>query len=153
MRKKFYTQILVLAYSLFLLPLFMGSCIKTGTCHQAIKVVNNSENTISVRNLSMYQHDGVEYVVCVDKSYDSAQETAEYLTRKLGFPLVVNRVTRLRNNKYNIVRDNVCIEAYSKSLQNSSTDKYIIGDLDDDLYEIDFDLTTRNWSSQKDDDE
>lgn len=99
------------------------------------------------------QHDGVEYVVCVDKSYDSAQETAEYLTRKLGFPLVVNRVTRLRNNKYNIVRDNVCIEAYSKSIQNSSTDKYIIGDLDDDLYEIDFDLTTRNWSSQKDDDE
>lgn len=77
MRKKFYTQILVLAYSLFLLPLFMGSCIKTGTCHQAIKVVNNSENTISVRNLSMYQHDGVEYVWLFDKGQSvSPQETA-----------------------------------------------------------------------------
>lgn len=77
MRKKFYTQILVLAYSLFLLPLFMGSCIKTGTCHQAIKVVNNSENTISVRNLSMSQHDGVEYVWLFDKGQSvSPQETA-----------------------------------------------------------------------------
>ena len=77
MRKKFYTHILVLAYSLFLLPLFMGSCIKTGTCHQAIKVVNNSENTISVRNLSMSQHDGVEYVWLFDKGQSvSPQETA-----------------------------------------------------------------------------
>ena len=47
---------------ILLLPLFMGSCIKTRTCHQAIKVVNNSENTISVRSLSIYQNNGVEHV-------------------------------------------------------------------------------------------
>ena len=77
MKKKYYTHIFVLECSLLLLPLLMDSCFKTRTCHQSIKVVNNSENTISVRNLSMYQHDGVEDVWLFDKGQSvSPQETA-----------------------------------------------------------------------------
>lgn len=77
MKTKLQTHMFTIACTLFLLPLFMGSCIKTGTCHQAVKVVNNSENTISVRNLSMSQHDGVEYVWLFDKGQSvSPQETA-----------------------------------------------------------------------------
>ena len=77
MKTKLQTHICTVACTLFLLHLFMGSCIKTKTCHQAVKVVNNSENTISVRNLSMSQHDGVEYVWLFDKGQSvSPQETA-----------------------------------------------------------------------------
>ena len=77
MKKRNQTHLFTFAISLLLLPLFVGSCIKTGTCHQAIKVVNNSENTISVRNLSMSQHNGVEYVWLFDEGQSvSPQETA-----------------------------------------------------------------------------
>ncbi|MBQ6306338.1 MAG: hypothetical protein IJK78_07220, partial [Bacteroidales bacterium] len=70
-------HICTISCTLFLLHLLMVSCIKPKTCHQAVKVVNNSENTISVRNLSMSQHDGVEYVWLFDKGQSvSPQETA-----------------------------------------------------------------------------
>ena len=48
--------------SLFLLPIFAASCGKIGTCHQAIKVVNNSERAISVRDLSISLKNGIEHV-------------------------------------------------------------------------------------------
>ncbi len=77
MKTKLQTHICTISCTLFLLHLLMVSCIKPKTCHQAVKVVNNSENTISVRNLSMSQHDGVEYVWLFDKGQSvSPQETA-----------------------------------------------------------------------------
>lgn len=77
MKTKLQTHICTISCTLFLLHLLMVSCIKPKTCHQAVKVVNNSENTISVRNLSMYQHDGVEYVWLFDEGQSvSPQETA-----------------------------------------------------------------------------
>ena len=66
MKKRNQTHLFTFAISLLLLPLFVSSCGKIGTCHQAIKVVNNSEDTISVRDLSMSQHNGVEYVWLFD---------------------------------------------------------------------------------------
>jgi hypothetical protein len=77
MKKRNQTHLFTFAISLLLLPLFVSSCGKIGTCHQAIKVVNNSEDTISVRDLSMSQHNGVEYVWLFDDGQSvSPQDTA-----------------------------------------------------------------------------
>ena len=62
MKIKFNNHVFACAFSLFLLPLFAGSCGKICTCHQAIKVVNNSERAISVRDLSISLKNGVEHV-------------------------------------------------------------------------------------------
>lgn len=62
MKTRIQSCVFVCAFSLFLLPILSGSCKKIHSCHQAIKVVNNSERAISVRNLSIYRTNGVEYV-------------------------------------------------------------------------------------------
>ena len=55
-------DIIIVSVLLLALAFCSGSCNKIQTCHQAIKVVNNSERAISVRNLSIYRTNGVEYV-------------------------------------------------------------------------------------------
>lgn len=109
------------------------------------------------------EHNGCEYVICIDKSYDRVHKAAEYFTEDIGFPLIVNRVTRLRND-YNVVRTSVCVGAFSRSynIPSSSSgnvdfakfEPYIInsGDLFSTYDEIDFGLTKRDWDSTKDND-
>jgi len=102
------------------------------------------------------EHHGIEYVICTSRDYQDVYKMAERLTEDLGFPLAVNRVTKLKKNDYNIVRNSVCVDAFNRSLKNSvntnNFERYIISDLDNELCEsIDFDLTTRNWNSQQDD--
>lgn len=64
MNNRFQNFLFTLAFSLLLLPILVESCCnKPVTCHQAIKVINNSEGTVSVRTPSMYlKPNGVEYV-------------------------------------------------------------------------------------------
>lgn len=109
---------------------------------------------------TVMEHNGLEYVVCINKSYDEIYKIAEFLTEAIGFPLIVNRVTRLRNG-YNICRDSVCVNAFSRSLthygMNNSDDikPYIINssDLFTTYDDVDyFELTKRDWNSQKEDD-
>lgn len=104
-------------------------------------------------------HDGCSYVISIDKSYDKIYKTAEFLTEIIGFPLAVNRVTKLRKG-YNIARDSVCVSAFSKSLlqnNNSSGDIKPFTINSSDLFttydDVDyFELTKRDWDSTKDKD-
>ena len=102
------------------------------------------------------EYNRIEYVVCINKDYQSIYKTAERLTEDIGFPLAVNRVTKLRGNNYNIVRDSICIDAFNRALDNQKnyTDifgRYMISDLDNELCEnMDFNNTTRDWNSQTD---
>lgn len=105
------------------------------------------------------EYNGIEYVICISKDYQIIYKMAERLTEDIGFPLAVNRVTKLRGNDYNIVRDSICIDAFNRTLdrQRSHTDifeRYMISDADNQLCEdmMNFDLTTRNWNSQSGED-
>lgn len=115
---------------------------------------------------TILEHDGCEYVVCINRSYDKIYKVAEFLTEEIGFPLIVNRVTKLRTG-YNIVRDSVCVSAFSRSLlsgnnclNSSSGDNrmppaYLLNssDLFRTYDDVDyFDLTKRDWDSNKDKD-
>ena len=103
------------------------------------------------------EYNGCEYIICIDKSYDRIYRTAEHLTEDIRYPLVVNRVTRLRND-YNIVRTAVCVGAFNRSLQNNDSvdftrfEPYVIksSDLFSTYDDVDFGLTKRDWDSTKD---
>lgn len=85
MRKRFQLYVAVFVFFLLLLPLFMGSCVRFGTCHQAIKVVNNSDSTISIRDLAMSQKNGVVYVWLYDSGRSVAPQetvTVEVIIRR-----------------------------------------------------------------------
>ncbi len=110
---------------------------------------------------TVIEYNGNEYVVCINKSYEDIYKAAEYFTEMIKYPLAVNRVTR-RKDCYEIVRDSVCIGAYNRSMQKSKVcntckddhkfDDFIIKDSDlfsNGDYEIDFDLTDRNWDKDK----
>lgn len=55
MKKYFKNSIIVICVSLLLLTLCSTKC-RRGPCHHSIKIVNNSETTISIRRLT--SHDG-----------------------------------------------------------------------------------------------
>lgn len=80
------------------------------------------------------EYNRIEYVVCINKDYQSIYRTAERLTEDIDFPLAVNRVTKLRGNNYTNIFE-----------------RYMISDLDNELCEnMDFNNTTRDWNSQTD---
>jgi hypothetical protein len=102
---------------------------------------------------AVIEYDGLEYVVCINKSYDDIYREAENVTDLIGYPLVVNRVTRKREG-YEIVRDSVCVAAYNRSLnkrKDRDIEQLIIENRSDlfDEYEIDFSNTERNWDADK----
>lgn len=102
------------------------------------------------------EFNGVEYIICVSRAYKTIYSIAELLTGLLCYPLAVNRITRIKDG-YNIVRDSVCVNAYSKAIESDLKNtvkrereqlfsEYTLSD-DDLQCDIDFDLTDRNWGN------
>lgn len=89
---------------------------------------------------------GCEYIVGISRDYSAITQMADHLTELMKYPLAINRVTKLRNDSYNIVRDSVCVNAFNRSLENSSLRSLSLDDLDD--YEIDFDITEQSWDKK-----
>ncbi|KWW25294.1 MAG: hypothetical protein Q4F82_04605 [bacterium] len=61
MKKRFKTQLFAIILPLIVLPLCAGLCKKNpDTCHQSIKVVNNSDRTVSIRRPALFLRPGAD---------------------------------------------------------------------------------------------
>ena len=67
MKKRVKKHCLFVAFLLFILPFFLVFCSIKSTCHQSIKVINNSQSKVYIGRPAFHQQaDGVEYVWLTD---------------------------------------------------------------------------------------